>query len=82
MHIGETTTLLVVVPNELDDVLNEWIAEQRDPTLTKSGVINLALQEWLTGRGALNAPGPLQQVDDEIMKLVEQAFPEESPAKT
>jgi hypothetical protein len=80
MHIGETTTLLVIVPNELDDVLNEWIAEQRDPTLTKSGVVGIALREWLISRGALNAPGPLQQVDDDMMKLVKKAFPDEPSA--
>jgi hypothetical protein len=77
LYTSETTTLLVVVPNEIDDVLNEWIAEQRDSTMTKSEVVNIALREWLIGHGLLDLPGPLQQVDDEMVRLVEQAFPHE-----
>ena len=79
MQISDTATALVLIPHEIDEVLNEWIAEQRDPTMTKSVAINLALREWLINRGLLILPGPLQQVDDEMLKLVEQAFPDDTP---
>ncbi|MGQ4274540.1 hypothetical protein [Terrihabitans sp. B22-R8] len=80
MQISDTVTALVSIPTDIDDVLNEWMAEQRDPTLTKSTVINLAIREFLLSRGALNPPGPLLQVEDEMLKLVEKAFSDERTA--
>ncbi|MDX6807241.1 hypothetical protein [Terrihabitans rhizophilus] len=77
MQISDSVATLVNIPVEIDDVLNEWIAEQRDPTLTKAGAINLAVREYLLTRGLLNPPGPLQQVDDDMLKLVEKAFSDE-----
>jgi hypothetical protein len=78
MHISDTTAVIVNIPAEIDDVLNEWIAEQRDPTLTKSVAINLALREWMIQRGILIPAGPLQQVEDEMLELVKRAFPEDA----
>jgi hypothetical protein len=68
---------LILQPG-IDDLLNEWIAEQRDPSLTKSNVINTAICEWLVARGRLDLPGP-QQIDADMMKIIEQAYPDAAP---
>jgi len=80
-RISETTTLLVVTHHEIDDLLNEWMAEQRDPSLTKSMVVDMALREWLIARGRIVAPSPLA-LEDELLKLVEKAFPDATPPDT
>lgn len=78
-RISETTTLLVVTHHEIDDLLNEWMDEQRDPSLTKSMVVDMALREFLTARGRLVTPSPAD-LEDQLLKLVEKAFPDETPA--
>jgi hypothetical protein len=77
-HISETTTHLLILRPELDGPLNEWMAEQRDPTLTKSSVINMAIHDWLVARGRLDLPGP-QQIDADMLKLLEKAYPDGTP---
>ena len=71
----------MVTHHEIDDLLNEWMAEQRDPSLTKSMVVDMALREWLIARGRIVAPSPLA-LEDELLKLVEKAFPDEAPPNT
>lgn len=73
-HLSETTTHLVILQPGIDELLNEWIAEQRDPTLTKSYIINLAVTDWLVARGRLDLPGP-QQIDADLLKIIEKAYP-------
>jgi hypothetical protein len=80
-RISETTTLLVVTHHEIDDLLNEWMAEQRNPSLTKSMVIDMALREWLIARGRSVARSPLA-LEDELLQLVEKAFPDKEPPDT
>jgi hypothetical protein len=77
-HLSETTTHLLILQPELDTALNEWMAEQRDPALTKSSVINMAIHEWLVARGRLDIPGP-QQLDADMLKLLEKAYPDAAP---
>ncbi len=79
-HITESTTHLLLLQPELDTLLNEWIAEQRDPTMTKSNVINLAIREFLIARGRLDLPGP-QQIDADMLKILEQAYPADKPVE-
>jgi hypothetical protein len=74
-HFSETTTHLIILQHDIDHLLNEWIAEQRDPTLSKSNVINLAIQEFFVARGRLDMPGP-QQIDADMMKLLDKAYPD------
>ena len=80
-RISETTTLLVVTHHEIDDLLNEWMAEQRNPSLTKSMVVDMALREWLIARGRIVTPSPLE-LEDQLLKLVEEAFPDKAPPDT
>jgi hypothetical protein len=77
-HISENVTHLLILQPDLDTALNEWMAEQRDPSLTKSNVINMAIREWLTARGRLDIPGP-QQLDADMLKILEKAYPEATP---
>jgi hypothetical protein len=79
-RISETTTLLVITHHEVDDLLNEWMDEQRDPALTKSMVVDMALREFLKARGRMVAQNP-DAIEDKFLKLVAEAFPDEIPAE-